>query len=180
MADKITFPTDWSHMTDAGIIENIKFIAKNRRKYPVSIVDNVSVRIGDVNIVFYDIMQTNAIVNVAKVNGKIIRSDKNPELYRIIKGLYDTCVRDRDSLSTRLKNHVHSNKETLTKLMLTGVVIASIIGIEFIVANAEIERQAKIKQEKIEFARELLQDYEYERSKNTTVNIDSLINQHIR
>jgi hypothetical protein len=48
-----------------------------------------------------------------------------------------------------------------------------------VVKDLEKNRIEKQKSEKQEFAREILNDYQAEQSRTKTVNIDSLINQHI-
>ena len=50
----------------------------------------------------------------------------------------------------------------------------------FVVKNLEKSRTEKQKIQQQEFARKILDDYRTEQARTKTVNIDSLINQHIR
>lgn len=175
MTDKINFPTDWTQMTDDGVAENIKYLTKNRKKYNVSVIDANSLQIDGVRIVFYTIEQHRQMIKVAKINNRNVRSDKNASLYLAIKNLYDTCKQDN------IRKYERQIKKDRNFVWLgTSCVIATIICATLITTNAEIKKQEKEKRDKIEWAKKLLQEYEQEKAKNNTVNIDSLINQHIR
>ena len=71
----------------------------------------------------------------------------------------------------------NANKEKIITFAVIGVCLT---GLEFILVCAELKKQDRERQAKAEFARKILQDYEKERAKSTTVNIDSLVNQHVR
>lgn len=175
MTEQIKFPTDWTQMSEEGVAENIKYLTKNRKKHDVHVIDENTMQIDNVRITFYTIEQHRQMIKVAKINNRNVRSDQNNVLYLATKNLYDTCKQD----------NIRKYEKSIKKgdkfgVLGTSVVVATIICITLLMANAELEKQAKEKQEKTEWARKLLQDYEQERSKTSAVNVDSLINQHIR
>ena len=177
MTEKKSFPTDWSQMTDSLVLENIQYMTKHRKKYDVRVIDQSSAQIDNVRIVFYTIEQYGYMVKVAKINNRNIRSDQNCNLYSAVQNLYDACKQDNIK---RYEKPIKKGK----KLGLFGMSVCIGVLIMYITTNAELKMHEKAKQkekqEKMEWAKELLQKYEQERSKNGTVNIDSLVNQHIR
>ena len=183
------FDPNWQNKTDEEISNNISALNKHRKKYNMFFAEDSRLKIEhdftdlSVNIVFYPIEQKGCVVNVANVNGKIVRSDKNPELYAAIKDLYYNCKHDQESLKLKIKKTIKKNKDKIEhSAIMTGVYILC-MGIAVFLINyetkKEAEKQIKAKQEKADFAREILKVYETERAKGA-VNIDSLINQHIK
>ena len=175
MTIQINFPTDWTQMSEEGVAENIKYLTKNRKKCNVRVIDENTMLIDNVRITFYTIEQHRQMIKVAKINDRNVRSDQNEDLYLAIKKLYDVCKQDK------VKEYEKSvRKEGNLGAFGTSVLVASILLITLIIANAEMKKQDKEKQEKAEFVKEILKAYEQERSKTGTVNIDSLINQYVR
>jgi len=171
---KVVFPSDWSQMTDAGVIVNINYILKNLKKYNVRIINENTLHIDDVRIVFYTVEQHGQLIKVAKINNRIVRSDKNSDLFLAIQKLYDKCKRNRIKKYERLGNNKQDTG--IESYVATAVMLAVI----FVIVMGNLKKQEKAKQEKIEWAKELLKDYDAERVKSAAVNIDSLINQHVR
>ena len=176
MTEQIKFPTDWTQMSEEGVAENIKYLTKNRKKHDVRVINESSAQIDNVRIVFYTIEQHGHMVKVAKINNRNVRSDQNCNLYSAVENLYNTCKQD----NIRKYERSEIRKNNASANIVGTLVVALIMGLSFAGAKAGLERQEKEKQEKIEWARKLLQDYEQERNKTAAVNVDSLINQHIR
>ncbi|MBO7642992.1 MAG: hypothetical protein J6S74_02560 [Alphaproteobacteria bacterium] len=171
---KVVFPPDWSQMTDAGVMDNINYILKNLKKYNLMVINENTLHIDDVRIVFYTVEQHGQCIKVAKVNNRIVRSDKNSDLFLAIQKLYDKCKRNRIKKYERLGNNKQDT--SVGSYVATAVVLAVI----FVIVMGNLKKQEKAKQEKIEWAKELLKNYDAERAKSVTVNIDSLINRHVR
>ena len=181
MADnKTLFPQYWVNLREEVILANLKYLNDNFSQYEITLNDRwLKLHKGtepDIDIAFYDIEQHMQKIHVAKVNGKIMRSDKNSELYNAAKALYDKCTKGKDLSQTKVKKTRKDNKEKIVAILGLGAfVIVLELGLIFGINH----KQNKERQEKIEFAKELLKSYEAERA-NGTVNMDSLINQHVR
>ena len=181
MADnKTLFPQYWVNLREEVILANLKYLNDNFSQYEITLNDRwLKLHKGtepDIDIAFYDIEQHMQKIHVAKVNGKIMRSDKNSELYNAAKALYDKCTKGKDLSQTKVKKTRKDNKEKIVAILGLGAfVIVLELGLIFGINH----KQNKERQEKIEFAKELLKSYEAERT-NGTVNMDSLINQHVR
>ncbi len=178
------FDSNWENKSEKEILDNIMKLNKNRKKYDV-FVEDVRLKIEhdftdlSVNIVFYPIEKKGTVVNVAKINGKNIYGDKSPTLYNEVKNLYYDCKHDQESLKLKIKKVFSKNKDKVKQVAIIGGLVLLGIGIEIIDINYENKKQIKAKQEKIDFAKSILKSYEAERAKGA-VNIDSLINQHIK
>lgn len=181
MADnKTSFPQYWVNLREEVILENIKYLNTHLSQYDIKLDDGrLKIHNGenpDIDIVFYDIEQHMKKIHVVKIDGKIIRNDKNPELYNETKLLYDKCTKQKDLLKVKVKNTLKDNKKKICSYFVAG---ACLVVVEFGIILYINHKQNKERQEKIEFAKELLKSYEAERA-NGTVNMDSLINQHVR
>lgn len=181
MADKTLFPQYWINLREDVILENIKYLDANLSQYDIMPQDDYWLKLHkegdyDIDIAFYDIVQHQQRIHVAKINGKIMRNDKNPELYNETKLLYDKCTKQKDSLKVKVKNTWKDNKKKICSYFVAG---ACLVVVEFGIILYINHKQNKERQEKIEFAKDLLKSYEAERAKGT-VNMDSLINQHVR
>ncbi|MBR4475908.1 MAG: hypothetical protein IKP05_04520 [Alphaproteobacteria bacterium] len=179
--DKETLFTEfWVNLRDSVILANLKYLNDNFSQYEITLNDRwLKLHKGtepDIDIAFYDIEQHMQKIHVAKVNGKIMRSDKNSELYNAAKALYDKCTKGKDLSQTKVKKTRKDNKEKIVTILGLG---AFVIVLELGLIFGINRKQNKEKQEKIEFAKELLNSYETERAKGT-VNMDSLINSRIK
>ena len=171
---KVILPSDWSQMTDAGVMDNINYILENLKKYNVRIINENTLHIDDVRIVFYTVEQNEQCIKVAKINNRIVRNDKNSDLFLATQKLYDKCKHNSIRKNEKL---VKGKQDTsVGSYVATAVMLA----VMFVIVMGNLKKQEKENQEKIEWAKELLKDYDAERAKSATVNIDSLINQHVR
>jgi len=177
---EILFTEYWVNLRESVILANLKYLNDNLSQYNITLNDRwLKLHNGtepDIDIAFYDIEQHMQKIHVAKVNGKIMRSDKNSELYNEAKTLYDKCIKGKDLSQTKVKKNRKDNKNKIITILGFG---AFMIVLELGLIFGINHKQNKEKQEKIEFAKELLNAYETERVKGA-VNIDSLIKQHVK
>lgn len=176
---------DWSSLTNEEVYKRVKLLWDNRKKYDISISDDDTIcfyetvgnayRLVDkLTIVFGDVREKASRVDTVKINGKLIRADaENGGLLYTILDLYDYCKNAKKSFGDKVKETWTNAKEPLVYgVVFMGVIGALMFGMKKIQTNTE----AKAKQN----AKEMLQKYEQERAKGNTVNIDSLLNQHMR
>ena len=159
-----TFPEDWRSLDDERILENLKYIKKHYHKYERTSPDHLTLRIGNVVFTKLGVTLPSGYISVNRMH----LGPLNKESYDIASKIFTSGIKEKKS--EKIKRQILC---TLVSIPL-GVLILALC--------YEIERNAKEnrKQQQIEQMKNLLKDYQSEQAKSKTVNIDSLINQHVR
>ena len=176
---------NWSSWTDDEVLKKINGFIENRKTYDINMTDKGNIYLyvtnkgaygiaGNLKIKFGSIGQRkNDKEEIVTINGKTVYQNKNPELYENIKFLYNWCNYSQMSVKDRLKNIWDKNKE-LVYVAAICTCMCGILGWYGGIVQDATKRQDK------QNVKELLKQYELERSKSDIINIDSLINQHIK
>lgn len=180
------YSNDWSGWTDDEVSKKINGFIENRKTYDINITDNgnnIYLYVtnngaygiaGDLKIKFGTVgRKKNDKENIVTINGKTVYQNKTPDLYENIKFLYDWCSRSKMSFKEKAKNSLYKNKEILYVLALAACVFG-VFGLYGGIVQDATKHQDK------QNVKELLKQYELERNKSDMVNIDSLINVHMR
>ncbi|MBP5707968.1 MAG: hypothetical protein J6W79_03160, partial [Alphaproteobacteria bacterium] len=83
---------------------------------------------------------------------------------------------------TKIKGIIMNKNNEKIKRQVLWTLVSIPLGVLVLTLGYERERNAKEnrKQQQVEQMKKLLKDYQSEQAKGKTVNIDSLINQHVR
>ena len=145
------FPDDWSKLSDEQVSENIQYLSKNYKKYRISILDDKTIRIGNVVI-------CRTLKNIQgqqktclDINGKIYCRESAIgkeiiDLVHVVK-MYALPVKQK------AKNLWNKNKSDVKTFLLGGVAVAVLfIGtyVIAIIADKSSEKSAIQKQEQLD------------------------------
>lgn len=128
MVKKRVFPDDWSDLTDAQVIENVKYLEKNYSKYKVDIPKRGVIVIGNVKAERKIKLDTNSkVCLVCTINNKEIYAEKVPGVYSSIVLLEAKCQNQLKSFDKKLASWLKDNKTYLINGGVSVAIIATFI-----------------------------------------------------
>lgn len=162
------FPDDWSMLPDDVVLENLKYIKKHYWRYEHTSPDLLELHVGNVVFSQNDPMTPLFCMNV---NNRILCS-ANKESYDIASKIFTFGMNEIRELSRGAKII-----GPLVKIVGSAVIVAGFVGGAIFGNNIG---KKMVEKKKAEWAKEVLDSYHQEKIKTDAVNIDSLINQHVR
>jgi len=163
------FPEDWRLLDDERILENLKYIKKHYHKYGRTSPDHLTLRIGNVVFTKLDVTLPSGYISVNRMH----LGPSNKESYDIASKIFTSGIKEVRSMNFRGEKII----VPLVRIVGCAFVGGSIVfgGLVGATLGKKIDEKKKA-----EWAKEVLDSYHQEKIKTDAVNIDSLINQHVR
>ncbi|MBR5904684.1 MAG: hypothetical protein IKZ49_04090 [Alphaproteobacteria bacterium] len=172
---KIAFPYDWSNLSDEQVLENVRYLRKNAKKYNRSFKDGV-LYMDNVKIHLTNDIIDNQYVDCVIINNKkhLLEGESDTLYYEI----YDLYHDSKDYVSpARLKVQDWWNANAGNVVLVSGIVTACVLAafVGRFVGKKCLEAQEQYKQKIIN---EAIEKYKQEQQK--TINYNDSIEQNIR
>ncbi|MBR4892151.1 MAG: hypothetical protein IKZ34_03165 [Alphaproteobacteria bacterium] len=174
MYKKINIPNDWSNLSDAQVLEFIKYLKKNYRKHKVSVyynnlyIDNVKIQTygkTKPGVPYKSVYSYGDIINCKDINGKTY-TPKDTAIYDELIELDMAC---REYL--KRKEWWQKNGENFAAAVFTVGVVAGFIT-ALVCGTQNTNKEQKTTKQEVR-----TQAQEYEATKAKTINFTDSVNQ---
>ena len=176
---------DWDHLSDEQKMENLKHLNKHFSSYRCSdfkngvyeIGINDGVRVLDWGSVLIDLRKCR--FDEVCINQAVFSKYKNEELWKEAMKLREKCV-IKDPAFVKQTKVMNALGFTMHYVVKPVVLIGSLAGAFWFGYHLGDKLIGKYSQKQTEKIKEIVKEYDQEKAKSDAVNIDSLINQHVR
>ena len=179
---------DWDHLSDEQKMENLKHLNKHFYRYGCANYKNGVYEIGihdgasvlDWGSVIIDLRKCDH--DEVCINQAVFSKYKNEELWKEARKLYEKCTIKDPEFVRFVKNEKAMNALSCTMRYVVKpvVLIGSLAGAFLFGYHLGDKLIGKYSQKQTEKIKEIVKEYDQEKAKSDAVNIDSLINQHVR
>ena len=169
MSEKITFPNDWSKLSDEQVLENIQYLQKNYKKYKIAQPDGEHITIDNITIC------RDHEGNIG--NGRTYYTINNKKYYRnkgIAKELAELmhlCRMYMLPFKDKANNWWKDNKDNIKDGTLGGVTVTALfIFVYFMVFYSDKSAKQSKQQLKQEIINEVIDSLHKEQQKTINYN----------
>ena len=177
MSEKITFPNDWSKLSDEKVLENIQYLQKNYKKYNIAQPDDKHITIDNITICRDhegDIGNGRTFYTIN--NKKYYRHEENA---KELVDLIHLCKMHLVPFKDKAKKWFRENKDNVKDGTLGGVTITALfIFVYFMAVYSDKSAKQSRQQLKKEIVNEVIDSLHKEQQK--TINYNDSINQKVR
>ncbi len=145
MSEKITFPDDWSKLSDEQVLGNIQYLQKNYKKYKISKPDDKHIKMDNI-VICRDNESTVANSRICfTINNKTYY--RNEENGKELIDLIHLCKMHMLPFKDKAKRWLDDNKDLIVGAGGTAVIFLCIMGLVYFNNKAAKNEKQELKRE---------------------------------
>ena len=146
---KLSFPDDWSNLTEEQVLENIKYLSKHYKRYKVKAIDDKSVSVDNVFMKIGVRPNAQGVASpVIIINKKVIYQSDRQDLYSMTFRLMKNCRKYSRPFFKRIEDRLEDTELFSSYNGRPGIVL--MISLALLIGCAVCARKASTKRIKRE------------------------------